>query len=50
MRAGARPQDTVVPKRRSAPLPAAIDNLAFERTIDAGHNDQYDHPDFENAA
>jgi hypothetical protein len=31
-------------------LPAAIDNLAFECTIDAGHNDQYDHPDFENAA
>jgi len=35
-----------VPARRSAPLRAAISNLVFERTIDAGHNDLYDHPAF----
>ena len=38
--------DAIVPKRRSAPLRAAIRNLVFERSIDAGHNDRYDHPDF----
>ena len=43
-------RDTIVPKRRSAPLRAAIRNLVFERTIDAGHNDLYDHPDFAEAA
>ena len=43
-------RDTIVPKRRSAPLRAAIRNLVFERTIDAGHNDLYDHPDFASAA
>jgi uncharacterized protein len=43
-------RDTIVPKRRSAPLRAAIRNLVFERTIDAGHNDLYDHPDFAKAA
>jgi pimeloyl-ACP methyl ester carboxylesterase len=38
--------DAVVPARRSAPLRPAIENLVFERTIDAGHNDIYDHPAF----
>ena len=38
--------DAVVPARRSAPLRAAIRNLAFERVIDAGHNDIYDRPAF----
>jgi hypothetical protein len=28
----------------------AIRNLVFERAIDAGHNDLYDHPDFPPAA
>ena len=42
--------DAIVPKRRSAPLRAAIRNLVFERSIDAGHNDLYDHPDFAQAA
>jgi pimeloyl-ACP methyl ester carboxylesterase len=39
-------QDAVVPGRRSALLRPAIKNLVFERTIDAGHNDIYDHPAF----
>jgi pimeloyl-ACP methyl ester carboxylesterase len=39
-------RDAVVPARLSAPLRAAIKNLVFERTIDAGHNDIYDHPAF----
>ena len=39
-------RDTVVPARRSSPLRLAIGNLAFERTIDAGHNDLYHHPAF----
>ena len=43
-------RDTIVPKRRSAPLRAAIGNLVFERAIDAGHNDLYDHPTFATAA
>ena len=43
-------RDTIAPKRRSAPLRAAIKNLVFERSIDAGHNDLYDHPDFTKAA
>ena len=43
-------RDTIVPARRSAPLRAVIRNLVFERTIDAGHNDLYDHPDFAPAA
>ena len=43
-------RDTIVPKRRSAPLRTAIRNLVFERTIDAGHNDLYDRPDFAAAA
>ena len=43
-------RDTIVPARRSAPLRAVIRNLVFERTIDAGHNDHYDHPDFAPAA
>src|SRR5208283_2455097 len=42
--------DAIAPKRRSAPLRAAIRNLVFERSIDAGHNDLYDHPDFAQAA
>jgi pimeloyl-ACP methyl ester carboxylesterase len=43
-------RDTIVPKRRSAPLRAAIRNLVFESSIDAGHNDLYDLPDFTAAA
>jgi pimeloyl-ACP methyl ester carboxylesterase len=39
-------RDKIVPARRSAPLRRAIRNLVFERTIDAGHNDVYDHPAF----
>jgi len=39
-------RDAIVPARRSAPLRTAIRNLVFERTIDAGHNDLYDHPEF----
>ena len=42
--------DAIVPKPRSAPLRAAIRNLVFERSIDAGHNDLYDHSDFTAAA
>ena len=42
--------DAIAPKRRSAPFRAAIRNLVFERSIDAGHNDLYDHPDFTAAA
>ena len=42
--------DAIAPERRSAPLRAAIRNLVFERSIDAGHNDLYDHPDFAQAA
>jgi uncharacterized protein len=42
--------DTIAPKRRSAPLRAAIKNLVFERAIGAGHNDLYDYPDFAQAA
>jgi pimeloyl-ACP methyl ester carboxylesterase len=42
--------DAIAPKRRSAPLRAAIRNLVFERSVDAGHNDLYDHPDFTAAA
>ena len=43
-------RDAIVPARRSAPLRTAISNLVFERTIDAGHNDLYDHPEFAAAA
>ena len=43
-------RDTIVPKRRSAPLRTAIRNLVFERAIDAGHNDLYGRPDFAAAA
>lgn len=39
-------RDTIVPARRSRPLGAAIPNLVFERTIDAGHNDLYDRSTF----
>src|SRR5271165_6025849 len=39
-------RDAIVPARRSAPLRTAIRNLVFERAIDAGHNDIYDHPEF----
>ena len=42
--------DAIAPERRSAPLRAAIRNLVFQRSIDAGHNDLYDHPDFTAAA
>jgi pimeloyl-ACP methyl ester carboxylesterase len=37
-------RDTIVPARRSTPLRAAITNLVFERSIDAGHNDLYERP------
>ena len=39
-------RDKVVPARRSASLRAAIKNLVFERAVDSGHNDIYDHPTF----
>jgi pimeloyl-ACP methyl ester carboxylesterase len=39
-------RDAVVRARRSVPLRPAIKNLVFERTVDAGHNDIYDHPAF----
>ncbi len=39
-------RDTIVPARRSTPLRLVIGNLVFERTIDAGHIDLYDHPAF----
>jgi len=42
-------RDAIVPARRSAPLRTAIRNLVFERTIDAGHDDFYDHPEFAEA-
>jgi uncharacterized protein len=42
--------DAITPKRRSAPLRATIRNLVFERSVDAGHNDLYDRPDFTAAA
>jgi pimeloyl-ACP methyl ester carboxylesterase len=38
--------DKIVPARRSAPLRRAVSDLVFERTIDAGHNDIYDHASF----
>jgi pimeloyl-ACP methyl ester carboxylesterase len=38
--------DNVVPAQRSAPLGRAIKNLAFEQTVDAGHNDIYYRPAF----
>ena len=43
-------RDTIVPKPHSDALSAEIENLVFERAIDAGHNDLYDHPDFAKAA
>jgi pimeloyl-ACP methyl ester carboxylesterase len=42
-------RDEVVPARRSTPLRRAVSNLVFARTIDARHNDLYDHPDFAEA-
>jgi len=39
-------RDTIVPARRSTPLRLVIGNLVFERTIDAGNIDLYDHPAF----
>jgi pimeloyl-ACP methyl ester carboxylesterase len=39
-------RDKIVPARRSAPLRRAVSNLVFERAIDAGHNDIYDHASF----
>jgi hypothetical protein len=35
-----------VAARRSEPLRPAIKNLVFERTVEAGHSDIYDPPDF----
>jgi hypothetical protein len=42
-------RDAVVPARRSAPLRQAIRSLVLARTIGAGHNNIYDHPDFDEA-
>jgi pimeloyl-ACP methyl ester carboxylesterase len=42
-------RDTIVPARRSTPLRAAITNLIFERSIDAGHNDLYERPAYATA-
>ena len=39
-------RDSIVPTRRSAPLRSATKRLVFECTIDAGHNDVYDHPEY----
>ena len=39
-------RDAIVPARRSMPLRAAIENLVFEGSIDAGHNDLYGRPAF----
>jgi len=36
-------RDAIVSARRSTPLRQTIRNLVFEGTIDAGHNDLYDH-------
>jgi pimeloyl-ACP methyl ester carboxylesterase len=41
--------DKIVPARRSAPLRQAVSDLVFARTINAGHNDLYDHPHFAEA-
>src|SRR5271166_5915469 len=37
-------------EQRRVRLRAAVKNLVFERSIKAGHNDLYDHPDFAQAA
>ena len=42
-------RDTIVPARRSAALRAAIPNLVFEASVDAGHNDLYGRPAFAEA-
>src|SRR5690606_3334334 len=42
-------RDTIVPARRSAALREVVPNPAFERTIEAGHNDLYDRRDFAEA-
>lgn len=42
--AGAR--DTLVPPPRTAALKQAVPNLVLDRTINAGHNDIYQHPSF----
>jgi pimeloyl-ACP methyl ester carboxylesterase len=39
-------RDTIVPARRSTALRPAIENLVFEATVDAGHNDLYGSPAF----
>lgn len=39
-------RDRVIPPARTAALRAAIGIPAFDLTIDAGHNDIYDHPRF----
>lgn len=38
--------DRIVPPRRSAALRPAIRRLVYDRTLEAGHNDLYGHPDF----
>jgi pimeloyl-ACP methyl ester carboxylesterase len=42
-------QDTIVPPRRSKPLREIIPNLVLDRTIEAGHNELYEHPMFVDA-
>jgi dienelactone hydrolase len=39
-------RDTIVPARRSTALRPVIENLVFEATVDAGHNDLYGRPAF----
>jgi len=39
-------RDTLIPPERTEALRHSIPSLAYDRTIDAGHNDIYQHPDF----
>ena len=39
-------RDTLIPGTRTQGLRLAAGNLAFDETIDAGHNDIYRHPRF----
>ncbi|HWT12805.1 MAG TPA: alpha/beta fold hydrolase [Allosphingosinicella sp.] len=39
-------RDTLIPAARTGALRAAVANLAYDRTLAAGHNDIYDHPAF----
>ena len=42
-------QDTIVPPRRSKRLREIIPNLVLDRTIEADHNELYEHPMFVDA-